>query len=376
MTIYLDNNATTAPTPAVTSAVRGALETHWANPSSMHRLGQSARRIVELARRQVADLLSARTGEIIFTSGGTESIHMALRGVVDAAPGKALVTSRIEHPAIIDLANLLARGGVEVRWIEVTPEGVIDLDCARRLIDRRAALVSAQWANNETGALQPIEDLSAICRSAGCLLHTDATQAVGKEPVATEAVDLLTLSAHKFHGPKGVGALFVRRGLNLAWPCPGSQELGRRAGTENVPAIAGLGAAAAEARAWLADGSARAQARALRDQIEAQLCAIEGARALGPPPAQRLWNTICISFAGAAAEPLLMALSERGVCVSGGAACASGAVEVSPVLAAMGVDDATGAGAIRISLSRLTGHKDALAGAAAIAEVVRMLRAA
>ncbi|MFG0283497.1 MAG: cysteine desulfurase family protein [Phycisphaerales bacterium JB039] len=376
MRIYLDSNATTQPTPAVIAAVRSALETNWANPSSLHRAGQGARRIVELARRQVAELLGARTGEIIFTSGGTESIYMALRGVLDAAPGRALVTSRIEHPAVIDLAQRLQREGKEVRWIEVTGAGVIDLDCARGLIDDGVALVSVQWANNETGALQPVEQLREMCRAAGCLLHTDATQAAGKEPVGAARADLLTLSAHKFHGPKGVGALYVRRGLNLAWPCPGSQELGRRAGTENVPAIAGLGAAAAEARAWLADDEARAQARALRDEIEQRLCAIAGARVLGPPGAQRLWNTLCISFAGAAAEPLLMALSERGVCISGGAACASGAVEMSPVLRAMGVADEVGASAIRISLSRLTGREEALAGAAAIAETVQNLRSA
>lgn len=376
ITAYLDNNATTCPTPGVIEAVRAALETGWANPSSLHRPGQEARRIVELARRQLADLLGARHGEIIFTSGGTESIHIALRGVMGAAARRALITSRLEHPAVIDLAARLQRDdAIEVRWIEPTPDGVIDLDHAASLIDEDVALVSVQWANNETGALQPVAEVAELARRAGALVHTDATQAVGKQPVSCAHADLLTLSGHKFHAPKGVGALWVRRGLRLDWPTAGSQEQGRRAGTENVPGIAGLGAAAAEARAWLEDDRAPAAARGLRDDLERRLLAIGGARVNGPPADRRLWNTSNITFDGAQGEPLLMALSERGVCVSAGAACASGSVEVSPTLRAMGLTEDAAAASLRITLSRLTTPAEAEAGAAAIAEAVQAQRA-
>jgi cysteine desulfurase len=382
MIAYLDNNATTQPTPGVVAAVREALEVVWANPSSPHRAGQEARRIVELARRRVADLLGCRHGEIVFTSGGTESIHIALRGVMGRAMGpagggdrRALVISRLEHPAAVDLAKRLGRDGVEVRWIRSTPEGVIDLDHAASLIDDSVALVSCQWANNETGALQPVEHLGDLCRRAGALFHTDATQAVGKEPVSAGVADLLTLSGHKFHAPKGIGALYIRRGGALEWPAAGSQEQGRRAGTENVPGIAGLGAAAGEARAWLADQAARRAARALRDHLEQRLLKMEGACVNGPAPEQRLWNTSNIGFAGAQGELLLMALSERGVCVSAGAACASGSVETPNALAAMGVAEEVAAGSLRISLSRFTTRDEVEAGAEAIEGAVRAQRA-
>lgn len=381
--IYLDSNATTQPTPGVIAAVRDAMETRWANPSSPHRAGQEARRIVELARRRVADLIGCRHGEIVFTSGGTESIQMALRGVIGARAGgagggggdrRALVLSRLEHPAATGLAERLGRDGAEIRWIRATSEGVIDLEHAASLIDEQVALVTCQWANNETGAMQPVAEVAALARRAGALFHTDATQAVGKEPVSCDGVDLLTLSGHKFHAPKGIGALFVRRGVTLDWPGAGSQEQGRRGGTENVPGIAGLGAAAAEAQAWLDDERARAAARALRDELEARLLKLDSARINGPAPERRLWNTLNIGFAGAQGELLLMTLSEQGVCVSGGAACASGSVETPMTLAAMGVAEELAAGSLRISLSRLTTREEVEQGATVIEGAVMTQR--
>jgi cysteine desulfurase len=286
------------------------------------------------------------------------------------------VISRLEHPAAIDLAKRLGREGADVRWIRATPDGVIDLDHAASLIDGSVALVTCQWANNETGALQPAPEIAELARRAGALFHSDATQAVGKEPVDAGGCDLLTLSGHKFHAPKGVGALVVRRGVMLDWPTMGSQEQGRRAGTENVPGIAGLGAAAEEARLWLADAGARAAARALRDELEARLLRLEGACINGPPAQQRLWNTLNIGFPGAQGELLLMTLSERGVCISGGAACASGSVEIPSALAAMGVSEELAAGSLRISLSRFTTRAEVEAAAAAIEAVVGAQRPA
>jgi len=376
--IYLDNNATTRPDDRVTDAVLHAHRELWANPSSVHRFGQQVRQRLELARRSVADLLHAQPREIIFTSGGTESNNLALRGV---APD-VLITTRVEHSAVTAPAQAMQREGVTVRHVEVDARGLINIDHLDALLDEHAAarvLVSIQWANNETGVLQPIGDITARVKPRKALLHTDATQAVGKVPVdlsAVTGVDLLTLSAHKFHGPKGVGALFVRRGVRLrAQQHGGPQEREQRGGTENVPGVIGLGVAADLAGAFLADAARTAQLRALRDRFEQRVRNELADVTVNPPDAgvPRLWNTSNLAFPGLAAEGILVALSERGVCASAGAACSSGSLEPSPVLLAMGIDEPAAHGSVRFSLSRESTGQDVDEAVEQIVRVVRKL---
>ncbi|HYE03693.1 MAG TPA: cysteine desulfurase family protein [Phycisphaerales bacterium] len=361
--IYLDNNATTRPLPEVVEAVRTALVEHWANPSSLHRAGQRARAVVELARREVAALLGVRPGEIVFTGSGTESVQVALHGLME--PGGVLATSTVEHAAVRELARRReAEDRAMVRWVGADAEGMLLLPAALEAA-RTAALMSVQWANNETGTIQPVREVGRACRAAGTAFHTDATQWVGKEPVPGDLADwcdALSFSAHKLHGPKGVGVLWVRPGVRLRPLVRGAQELGRHGGTENVPGIAGLGVAARAARAWLegeAGACERARLGALRNAFESRLCervpgaVLTGARAAGG----RVWNTSSVSFPGVEAETLLVMLSEQrpeGVCASAGAACSSGSLEPSPVLTAMGLGSEVVAGAVRFSLSRFT----------------------
>lgn len=367
--IYLDNNATTRPTQRVRDAMSACLADAWHNPSSTHRPGQAARALVERSRRSVARLLGCDTREIVFTSGGTESITLAFASALRASGRRAIVTTPIEHEAVRGIcAELACRperegGPVEIRLLPVSREGVVDASAAGALIDDSVALVSVQWANNETGAVQPVGEIARLCRERGALFHTDATQWVGKAPVDLGSpdappIDLLTCSAHKFHGPKGVGALFVRRGVRVTTSLHGTQESGRRGGTENVPGIVGMGAAADEALSWLARDNEPELARltALRDRFEAALLErCEGARVNGPrESARRLWNTTNIMFPGLESETLLMLLSERGVCASAGAACASGSLEPSPVLGAMGLTPDEARSSVRFSLSRET----------------------
>ncbi len=413
--IYLDNNATTQPTPAVVEAVTGALNDHWHNPSSIHRPGQAARAQVELSRGKFAQLLGVRPRELSFTSGGTESIDLAIRGLIGAflgspqrskpGPAPLLITSAIEHSAVRDLAaELERRGEATVAYVEVNLDGTVDPDSLAALLQTnraqapaRAAIVSLQWANNETGAVQPIEAFHQICRDQGALLHCDAVQWIGKCPAHTPALlmpltvthrhredhsptavlpcDLLTCSAHKFHGPKGVGLLWARAGVRLRPTLLGTQELGRRAGTENVPGIIGAGVAAMEAAAWIADASAISRQAALRTRFEnAVLAACPASHINGPTDERRLWNTTNIAFPSLEAEAVLLGLSEAGVCASAGAACSSGSLDPSPVLLAMGVTTASAHGSIRFSLSRSTTPEEVDAAVPIIAKVVARLR--
>lgn len=381
---YLDNNATTRPLPEVVAAVCECLEHCWANPSSVHRAGQAARARVERARRDVADLIGAGPREVVFCSGGTESCHLAIRGALDQARHengrRVLVTSHVEHSAVRDLAKALqACAGADVRWLPLNDKGVVDAHRAREVIDQDVAVVSLQWANNETGAIQPVDEIAALARAAGATMHVDGTQWVGRmeTDVRRTAFDLLTFSAHKFHGPKGVGALWVRRGVKLCKQTQGSQELGRRGGTENVPGIVGLGEAAKGAGAWLADPGHRARVAALRDRLEAGVLErIEGARVNGPQdPKQRLWNTTNLALPGVDAEIILLTLAEMGVCVSAGSACSSGSLEPSPVLCAMGLDKKQAAGSLRVSMSRYTTQEEADHATEAIAEAWRVVNA-
>lgn len=375
-TIDLDNNATTRPTPGVVDACAKAMTRLWHNPSSVHRPGQEVRAKVELARRALADLVGAPPRELILTSGGTESNDLAVRGLLDTSPGRVLVTTRIEHASIRDLAKELDRKGeAKVRWVEAGRDGLIDPEALARVLER-GAVVTIQWANNETGTIQDVGAIAHACRGAGAVFHCDATQMVGKEPVrVTDAngPDAMTFSPHKFHGPKGVGGLWVRAGVRLRPRIHGSQELERRGGTENVPGIVGAGVAAEEARAWLADAADKKRLCTLRNEFEARLvreCPGAEINGLG---ATRLWNTTNIGFPGLEAEALLMMLSERGVCASAGAACSSGSLEPSPVLLAMGVPERIAHGSLRFSLSRETTADDVEEAAAIIIESVRRL---
>ncbi|UYV12755.1 MAG: cysteine desulfurase [Phycisphaera sp.] len=384
MSAYLDNNATTRPLPEVVEAMCECLENCWANPSSVHRPGQAARARIEQARRSVADLIGAGQRELVFCSGGTESCQIAIRGALEQAQQQngrtVLVTSPVEHSAVRDLArNLGDCGKVEVRWLPIGCGGAIDLEKARELIDDTVAVLSVQWANNETGAIQPIKELAEFAKEAGATVHVDGTQWVGRmdTDVRTLPFDLLTFSAHKFHGPKGIGVLWIRRGVKLCKQTPGSQELGRRGGTENVPGIVGIGMAARGAGEWLADPENRSRIAAMRDRLEtAVLDRIEGACVNGPrDPSKRLWNTTNLAIPGVDAEIMLLTLAEMGVCVSAGSACSSGSLEPSPVLCAMGLDKKLAAGSLRVSLSRFTTEAEVGSAIEAIVEAHQVVTA-
>ncbi|MFG0307082.1 MAG: cysteine desulfurase family protein [Phycisphaerales bacterium JB040] len=385
--VYLDHNATTRPSPGVADAVRRGVEDLWGNPSSVHRAGQDARAGVELARASLARLIGAREREIVFTSSCTEAIDLGVRGSLEALGDRrpALVTSPVEHAAIRELADDLARRGTEVRELPVRRAGVYDLDAAREIIDGSVGVVAVQLANNETGVLQPVEELGRLCARAGAVLLADGAQWVGKLPLdvrdetgPASGVGLLAISGHKFHAPKGVGALWIRRGVRVRPRLLGTHELGRRGGTENVPGILGLGVASDEARGWLADPARRAGIASLRDRLERLVLDRVPDAVINRPPddGDRLWNTTSIGFPGLEAETILIPLSERGVYASAGAACSSGSLEPSPVLRAMGIPDRVAHGSIRLSLGRDTTPDDVERGAEVIAGVVASLAGA
>ncbi len=378
--IYLDNNATTRPAPQVVAAMTEALQSQWGNPSSMHRAGQAARRAVELARESVCHLIGCKDRELIFTSGGTEAANLAILGSLTAEPKrKVLVTSRLEHSAVRELAETLANDGTEVIWIPNTHSGLVELDALNELLEQRAheiALVSIMWVNNETGVIQPIDRIGALCREQGVRFHTDATQWVGKMPtdVSTLPIDMLSCAAHKFHGPKGIGALYVRSRVRIASQnIGGGQERGRRAGTENVTGIVGFGVAATLAQVWL-DTKGREQIAALRDSFEQHILATVPDSSINAVEAPRLWDVTNIAFARLEAEAILLMLSERGVCASAGAACSSGSVEPSAVLLAMGIAPELAYGSIRFSLSRHTTQQEIDQAGEIVTQVIAKLR--
>src|SRR4051794_14020556 len=321
-----------------------ALEHHWGNPSSIHGVGRRARAVVEAARAEVATLIGGASEEIIFTSGGTEGDNLAIRGLAHAAAATRggsraahVVSSPLEHPAVAGALAALARDGMSITLLPVSASGAIDPEDLRRALRPETVLVTLALANHELGNLYPIGALAAVARAGGALFHCDAVQAVGRVPVDVHAlgVDALTLSSHKLHGPKGVGALWVRQGL-LPEPlvAGGHQERERRAGTENVPGIVGFGEACRLGRAELAQAGPRVTR--LRDELEARLLAIPGARVHGAR-ACRVPGTSNVAFAGAPGELLLINLDLEGVCVSTGAACTSGTLEPSPVLLGLGL---------------------------------------
>jgi len=354
--IYLDNNATTRVAPEVIEAMRPYLTEHFGNPSSAHSLGQTMKSAVERAREQVAELLgAAETGEIAFTSCGSESDNWAIRGVLEESPGKKhIVTTLVEHEAVRNLCARLEQQGYEVTWLGVDSLGELDLDALRESLREDTALVSIMLANNETGVLFPIEQIGRIVRErCNAVFHVDGVQAVGKIPISLRdmEVDLFALSGHKLHAPQGIGALYIRSGVKLAsFIIGGSQESGRRGGTSAVPNIVALGSACELART--SDG--HEAIRGLRNRLEDEiLTKIPNARLNGTPDREkRLLNTSNISFAYVEGENILVHLNEAGVCVSTGSACHSTTHESSPTLRAMNVPYTAAQGSIRFSLGR------------------------
>lgn len=353
--IYLDNNATTRVASEVLEAMLPYFRDHFGNAGSAHILGRMPEGALVQARAQVAGLFGCEPAEVVFNGGGTEGINHAFRGVFEAFPAKRhFVISAVEHSAVQAVAGWLKGHGAEVTFPGVDDEGRLDLAGLDASIRPDTAMVSVMAANNETGVLFPLAEVAAVTRAHGTLLHVDAVQAAGKLPldVASLGVDLLNVSAHKFCGPKGVGALFIRRGLRLKpFLLGGGQERGRRGGTENVPGIVGLGVASELAGAHLNDWE---RIQGLRDLLEASaLSGIPETRVNGGG-APRLANTSLLSFKGIEGEALLMKLDQRGVCVSTGSACATGQKEPSHVLRAMHVPPEFSRGTIRISLSHET----------------------
>jgi cysteine desulfurase len=356
--IYLDFNAT-APLvdEALAALVRVAKEIP-GNPSSVHTFGQQAKAEVDTARASVAALLEADPFEVVFTAGGTESDNFAIRGAAEAleATGRRhLVTTGIEHEAVLVTMGALARRGWTVTHLPVDASGIVDPAALERAVRPDTALVSVMHANNEIGTIQPIAALAAVARAHGALFHTDAVQSAGKIPVSvkTLGVDLLSIAGHKFGGPKGIGALWIRRGVRLVPHLTGGkQERSRRAGTENVPAIAGFGAAADVARRKVADGWLTVSR--LRDRLETGILAAVGGTEVNGDRERRVPNTSNISFDGTEAESLLIALDLEGVAVSTGSACSSGSLEPSHVLKAMGLSHARGRNSLRFSLGPTT----------------------
>ena len=334
--IYLDNNATTRPAAAVVEAVNGALTAAWTNPSGAYPAAKEAARLLQSARADVAQLIGATPPEIVFTSGGTESIQSAIFGVAGAHPGKHFITTAVEHAATLEAAVGLESAGYKVTRLGVDQSGQLSLAKLAASIRPDTALVSVMSANNETGVLFPVEDIASICRKKRVLLHVDAVQSVGKIPVRASNCDLLSLSGHKIHGPKGVGALYTRRHLKLQPLLTGGHQEGdRRAGTENVPGIAGLGAAAQIARASL-ETELYEDVRTLRNEMEETILkAIPDARVNGLK-SPRLPNTSSITILGTDARHLVSALGEAGFCISNGPACSSGSARPSHVLLAIG----------------------------------------
>jgi len=360
--IYMDANATTPVLPEVQQAMQPFWSEQFGNASSIHQRGQHARAAVDHARESVARLLGCRAAEIVFTSGGTESDNMALFGLLH--PGDHLVTTAIEHHAVLHAAEELAERGVDVTFLPCTPQGVVEVGALVAALRPTTKLVSVMMANNETGVIQPIRELANAAHAAGALFHTDAIQAAGKLALDVKELgcDLLSISGHKMYAPQGTGALFVRRNVRLkSMFFGGLHERGRRPGTENVAGIVGLGRAAELARAWLAanpeNPDSPASLTALRDRLERGiLAAVAGAgvNGGGGDPVARVANTANLYFDDVEAEALVIALDLKGLAVSGGSACQSGATEPSHVLRAMGLSEARARASLRFSLSRLT----------------------
>ncbi len=360
--VYLDNNATTMVAPEVVEAIRPFFTERYGNPSSMHSFGGSVAREVAKARENLAALLDAESPqEVVFTSGGTESDSTAIRSALDTMPDRReIVTTRVEHPAVLNLCRYLGRSkGYTVRWLSVDKEGMLDMEEVREKITNQTAIVSVMWANNETGVIFPVHEIAEIAHEHGALMHTDAVQAVGKVSLNLRhsKINFLSLSGHKIHAPKGVGALYIKKGTRFApFVIGGHQEADRRGGTENVPGIVGLGEASRLALEHMADKIHHV--RKLRDKLEQGLMEkIPFAHRNGHKE-MRLPNTLNIGFEFVEGEAILMRMDDKGICASSGSACTSGSLEPSHVLRAMGVPFTSVHGSIRFSLSRYTTEEE------------------
>ncbi len=358
--VYADNNATTKVAPEVLEAMMPYFSEYYGNPSSMHTFGGQVAKKVDMARQQVADLIGSDPSEIVFTSCGTESDNAAIWGILRANPHKRhIVTSRVEHPAVYNLCKYLAQNGYHVTELGVDSNGMLNLNELADVVREDTAIVSVMYANNETGVIFPIEDIGRIVKERGSLLHTDAVQAVGKIPVnlSKSTIDLLTLSGHKLHAPKGVGALFVRKGITFTpFIVGGHQERNRRGGTENVPSIVGLGKACELAKKHMPEEQTRV--KQLRDKLEDEILRKAPDARVNGHKTHRLPNTTNLSFEFVEGEAILLLLNEKGICASSGSACTSGSLEPSHVLRAMGVPFTAVHGSVRLSLSRYSTLED------------------
>lgn len=376
--VYLDYNSTTPVDPAVIDIMNRVMADNYGNPSSVHRTGQKAKAALEDARERIATLIGAQPAEVYFTSGGTESDNMAIKGAAWARrhKGKHLITSAIEHHAVLNTMQFLEREGFTVTYLGCDRNGVVSADELRRALRPDTTVVSIMAANNETGEIQPIEEMADICREAGVVFHTDAVQAVGKIPVDVDdlGVDMLSLSAHKFYGPKGIGALYIRRGTMMTSLIHGgAHEKRKRAGTENLPATVGMATALEIACERMESEHRRLSelSQYFVDKITAQIddVFLNGSRD------NRIPSTVNLSFKGVEGEAILLSLDLKGVAASSGSACSSGSLESSHVLKAMGVDPVLAQGSIRFSMGRPTTREDLDYTVSVLPEIIERLRA-
>jgi cysteine desulfurase len=352
-TVYVDNNATTKVAPEVLEVMLPYFSEYYGNPSSMHFFGGQVQKKVDEARAEVADFLGAEPSEIVFTSCGTESDNAAILGTLDSYPEKRhLISTRVEHPAVGNVSTYLGRKGYRITELSVDREGRLDLDELRESFTEETALVTIMYANNETGVVFPIEEIGEIVKARGISFHTDAVQAAGKIPLnmRRSKLDMLSISGHKLHAPKGIGVLYIRKGTKFSpFLIGGHQEKGRRGGTENVPYIIGLGKACELAQKYLDEENTKV--KALRDYLEAKLLEKIPNTLVNGDRVHRLPNTVNLSFEYVEGESILLLLSDLGICASSGSACTSGSLEPSHVLRAMGVPFTAAHGSIRFSLS-------------------------
>lgn len=378
MTVYADNAATTQIAPQVLEAMLPYLKEQYGNPSTLYRLGRESKIAMEKARSQVAQVIGARPEEIFFTGSGTESDNMALKGVLygPAAKGKkGLITTKIEHHAILHTAQVLEKEGFQVTFLDVDSNGLVDLEQLERAIGPDTALVSVMAANNEVGTIQPVAEIGAICRRHGVLFHTDAVQAFGHMPIDVDEmqIDLLSLSAHKINGPKGVGALYIRKGLRLRPVIEGGgQEQNRRSGTENVAGIVGLGAAAQLAMETMEEEASRLQK--LAQKLTEGVLRIPEVISTGHP-VQRLPGACSFAIAAIEGESLVLYLDMEGICASTGSACSTGSLDPSHVLTAIGLSHETSHGSLRLTLGRFNTEQDVDYILEKLPQVVDRLRA-
>ncbi len=369
--IYLDYNATTPLAPPVREAMMPYLDSVYGNPSSVHAAGRRARAAIDNARDQVASILGVKPSEITFTSGGTESANLALQGLArcHSARGRHIISNHTEHSAVRNTVEQLGREGFSITWLEVSPDGLINLDHLRKSLGPETVLVSIMAANNETGVIQPLAEISKLCREHNVLLHSDMVQAFGKMEIDLSLVDAASFASHKFYGPKGAGVLFLRSGLPIqSIMFGGSHENKRRPGTENVAAIVGLAEAAARFSFNEKEGARQSQ---LRDRLWAGIKAAWPSAVLNGGGAPRLPNTLNFSFMGVDSGTLLIALDLEGICASSGSACMVGSVTASHVLLAMGLSNERAATATRLSLGHATTEEEIDAAISAFAKLAR-----